>query len=190
MYGRKRPFTYLAVIYYLKIKDEVWLKINQDTKIKFINTTSDMVESSAPKTPSNEKKFITFLINYVVRTNPGDLQTNLMHMSKHMTDDLAPKCEENLYRKQYGNLKECVLAGKTIMKVFVLDGTCFKFRKPVIVEQVYNAGNLEESAWEKYKEGRISYLTKHLTLAKNNAMNICVNCEMKYYVKAKGLNCS
>lgn len=58
-----------------------------------------MVESTTGKCPSNETKFLTFLINYIVRTNSGELQTNLTHLSKHMTDDLEPKCEENLYRK-------------------------------------------------------------------------------------------
>ena len=133
-----------------------------------------MVESSAS---SSEKKFLTFLINYIVETNAGDLQTNLMHLSKHMTDNMPPKCEENLYRKQYGNLKECVLAGKTIMTVFKLDGTCFKFHKPDIVEAVYNAGNMNQDAWERYQEGRVTYLTKHLTMCKNFKMNICVNCD-------------
>ena len=77
---------------------------------------------------SSEKKFITFLVNHLVTVSPGDLQTNLEHISKYMLDKLPPKCEENLYRKQYGNLKDCMLAGKNgIMKVFMLDGTCFKF---------------------------------------------------------------
>ena len=76
---------------------------------------------------SGEKKFLTFLINYVVDTNPGDVQTNLTHLSKHMLDNMPAHCEENLYRKQYGNLKECVLAGSTIMSVFELTGTCFRF---------------------------------------------------------------
>ena len=78
---------------------------------------------------SGEKKFITFLINYVVDTSPGDLQTNLMNLSKHMLDSMDPKCEENLYRKQYGNLKDCCLAGRGIMSVFQLSGTAFKFSK-------------------------------------------------------------
>ena len=108
-----------------------------------------------------------------------------MHLSKYMTDKLEPKSEENLYRKQYGNLKECVLAGKTIMTVFKLDGTCFKFQKPDIVEAVYKAGNMEQAGWEKYSAGRVTYLTKHLTMCKNFAMNICVNCDTKYYVKGK-----
>ena len=83
-----------------------------------------MVESSAPE---NEKKFLTFLINYIVDTNPGDMQTNLMHLTKHMTDNLDSKSEENQHRKKFGNLKECVSSSEIIMTVFKLDGTCFKF---------------------------------------------------------------
>jgi hypothetical protein len=68
---------------------------------------------------SSEKKFITFLsnltlvyqllVNFIVENNPGDLLTNITHLSKYMLDKMPPKCEENLYRKQYGNLKDCVL---------------------------------------------------------------------------------
>ena len=48
---------------------------------------------------SGEKKFLTFLINYVVETGDGDLQTNLTHLTKHMQDNLPAQSEENLYRK-------------------------------------------------------------------------------------------
>ena len=78
-------------------------------------------------TPAQEKKFLTFLINYVVDTSPTMLQTNLQHLSKHMLDNMDPLDALNLHRKQYGNLKECVLASPIIMSVFKLDGTCFKF---------------------------------------------------------------
>ena len=105
-----------------------------------------------------------------------------------MTDDLEPKCEENLYRKQYGNLKECVLAGKTIMKVFNLDGTCFRLNKPKLVEPVFKAGNMDQEGWDKYCEGRKSYLTKQLTMCKQNKMNYCKVCEMRYYIAA-GKDC-
>ena len=76
-----------------------------------------------------EKEFIEFLVQYIVDTNPGDLQTNLQTLSQYMLDKLPPKCEVNLYRKQYGNLKDCVLQGKGIMKVFALEGTAFRFKK-------------------------------------------------------------
>ena len=46
-----------------------------------------MVEAS-PQASNSEKQFLTFLINYVVDTNPGDLQTNLTHLTKHMTDNM------------------------------------------------------------------------------------------------------
>ncbi len=71
-----------------------------------------------------------------------------------MQDSMDPLAPENLYRKQYGNLKECVTKGKAIMAVFLLDGTCFKFQKPQLVEAAHKNGLMEEAAWAKYLEGR------------------------------------
>ena len=67
-----------------------------------------------------------------------------------MLDKLPPKCETNLYRKQYGNLKDCVLQGKGIMSVFQLDGTTFKFRKNRDVLPCIDAGILTPTAQERY----------------------------------------
>jgi hypothetical protein len=83
----------------------------------------------------------------------------------------------NIYRKAYGNLKECMAKGKAIQAVFFLDGTCFKFQKPALVEAAYNNGLMEDRAWARYQEGRTSYLIKHLTLARDFKMNICKKCE-------------
>jgi len=59
-----------------------------------------MVESSSlPQISSGERAFITFLINWQVDTNPGDLITNLAALGKYMTEQMPPKCPENLYRK-------------------------------------------------------------------------------------------
>ena len=139
-------------------------------------------KSSAISPISGELEFITFLIDYVVTTNPGDLQTNLEHLSKYMLDKMDPLDSRNIYRKAYGNLKECVTKGKAIMAVFQLDGTCFKFQKPAQVEAAHDAGLIQEVAWQKYLEGRKSYLTKHMTLARDYKMNVCKKCDMKYYV--------
>ena len=46
-----------------------------------------MVEATV-QAPTAEKQFLTFLITYVVDSNPGDLQTNLTHLTKHMTDNM------------------------------------------------------------------------------------------------------
>lgn len=66
-----------------------------------------MVTASTTKiTPiSGEVAFISFLITYVVDTNPGDLYTNLEKLSKHMLDNMEPLDSLNIYRKAYGNLK-------------------------------------------------------------------------------------
>ncbi len=60
-----------------------------------------MVQSNAPlpNITSGEKQFISFLVDWVVDTNPGDLLTNLGVLATHMTNKMPPKCPENLYRK-------------------------------------------------------------------------------------------
>ena len=133
-----------------------------------------------PRITTGERAFITFLVDWIVDTNPGDLMTNLGTLATHMTNNMPPKCEENLYRKQYGNLKECVLAGKGIMRIFNLDGTTFKFHRYAKVLEVQSL--FEPAAFDKYLQGRKSYLQKHLTLAKQNSMNVCRRCEGKFYV--------
>lgn len=57
-----------------------------------------MVESTS-SVNSSERAFITFLIDWQVDTNPGDLITNLAALGKHMTEKMPSKCPENLYRK-------------------------------------------------------------------------------------------
>ena len=58
-----------------------------------------MVES-VPFRHWNEQDFLGFLVDYIVDVNPGpgDMQTNLDKISKHMLT-LPPKCPANLYRK-------------------------------------------------------------------------------------------
>jgi hypothetical protein len=48
---------------------------------------------------------------------------------------------------------------------------------------------MEEAAWARYQEGRKSYLIKHLTLARDNKMNVCTKCEQKYYVRGNVPGC-
>ena len=68
--------------------------------------------------------------------------------------------------------------------VFAMDGTCFKFQHPNKIEAAHQAGVLTDEAYARWQEGRKSYLTKHLTLCKNNKMNICKKCEAKYFLTA------
>ena len=42
---------------------------------------------------------------------------------------------------------------------------------------------MTEPTFEKYMEGRTSYLLKHLNLMKNNSLNECKNCEMRYHIR-------
>ena len=91
---------------------------------------------SAPvevKCASDEKKFIEFLVDYIVKTNPGDLTTNLAKVSKDIQNDYGPNDDLNLYRKQFGNINDCINRKPTGM-VFTMEGTCFKFKHPTKVE--------------------------------------------------------
>lgn len=49
--------------------------------------------------------------------------------------------------------------------------------------KAYEKGIMPEEAYSKYLQGRESYLMKHLTLMKNNEMNICRKCEMRYHIR-------
>ena len=104
---------------------------------------------------------------------------NLGDLATHMTNKMPPKCPENLYRKQYGTLKQCIAAGKGICAIFYLDNTVMKFHKHDKV--MANQHLFAPEALDRYLQGRQSYLQKHLTLAKNNNMNICARCETKFY---------
>ena len=101
------------------------------------------------KVTSGEKQFIEFLIAFIVDTNGGDLTTNLDKVSKHIQKQYDPKHDLNLYRKQYGCLKNTIVE-PGISKVFELAGTCFKFLHPTKVERAYQAGILTDEAWAKY----------------------------------------
>ena len=139
------------------------------------------MESALPRVTSGEKQFIEFLIGYIVETNPGDMITNIAKLSQHIQEKYDPKHDLNLHRKQFGNFKDCVKTDG--MKcVFTIDGSCFKFVHWTKVEQAAQAGILTPAAWAVYQDGRRQYLTKHLTLCKNNKMNICKQCEAKYFL--------
>ena len=132
---------------------------------------------------SSEKQFIEFLVDFIVTTNPGDLITNQSNITDHLQKNYEKKHELNLHRKQYGNIKDCIKQDG-IKMVFKLDGLAFKFLHHTKVEQAYQAGVLTEAGWARFQEGRRSFLTKHLKLCKNNGMNICRNCETKYFLGA------
>ena len=85
---------------------------------------------------SGEKNFITFLVDYIVTTNPGDLITNIAKVSTHIQSEYDAQHDLNLFRKQFGNLKDCVKQ-PAIAVVFCLDGTSFKFVHPSKVAKAH-----------------------------------------------------
>ena len=101
-----------------------------------------------------------------------------------MLDKMDPKWEENLYRKQYGNLKEWVLDGKGIMSVFKLDGTSFRMRKRDTIQSWYDAGIIPDDAWEEYLVAYDQWLTNLLLIWKRTENNICSKCEKRYHISS------
>ena len=50
-------------------------------------------------------------------------------------------------------------------------------------------GCMNEEGLAKYREGRISFLTKHLNLWKNNSMNQCKKCKMTFHIRGNRGDC-
>ena len=109
--------------------------------------------------------------------------TNLGHVTEHLQKEYDTKHDLNLYRKAFGNIKD-VCKQEGVKRVFVLNGTAFSFLHPTKVAEANAQGVLTEAAWAAYQEGQKSYWTKHLNLCKNNKMNICRYCEMKFFITA------
>ena len=107
-----------------------------------------------------------------------------------MLDKMDPLDPINLHRKQYGNLKDACVSSAIVMSVFKLDGTCFKFKKWEEIEAANAAGNVEPQAFERAQEGYKCYMIHNLTLCKNNNMNMCKACGMRYYNAATHTGCT
>ena len=108
-------------------------------------------------TPADEKAFIEFLINYIVDKEPNYMRTDLAKVTKHLQNDFKATDPLNLYRKQFGNLKDCVQKAG-IKQVLELEGTNFKFLETAKVEAAFNAGVISEDAWKKYSAGQEIHL--------------------------------
>ena len=100
-----------------------------------------------------EKAFIAFLINYIVDTNPNYLFTNVADVSKHIQDSFDARHELNLYRKSFGNLKQCVQSEHTA-KVVILEGLRFNFVAHDKMEEAKASGIIDEETWAKYLTGK------------------------------------
>eukprot|EP00829_Urostomides_striatus_P013331 TRINITY_DN3670_c0_g2_i1.p1 TRINITY_DN3670_c0_g2~~TRINITY_DN3670_c0_g2_i1.p1 ORF type:complete len:120 (-),score=25.24 TRINITY_DN3670_c0_g2_i1:5-364(-) len=111
------------------------------------------------KVPSFDKHFISFLLNYIC-TRPEEMRMQLEDLSKYMTT-LPPKCEENLFRKQYGNLKTCMKL-PTIETVFFLDSNLVKFQSEEKMKACKDKGIISQADYEKYLASLKIYWTHQL----------------------------
>eukprot|EP01022_Parablepharisma_sp_SALTPOND_P027249 TRINITY_DN660_c0_g1_i1.p1 TRINITY_DN660_c0_g1~~TRINITY_DN660_c0_g1_i1.p1 ORF type:complete len:451 (+),score=41.10 TRINITY_DN660_c0_g1_i1:2098-3450(+) len=139
------------------------------------------------KVSTSDKKFISFILNYICDNKAIDMRVQLEDLSKYMLT-LEPKCEPNLFRKQYGNLKTCFkLPG--VEKVFFLDNNLVKFQPGDKIKHCKDVGIISEADYTKYLKGMDTYWTQKLTVTKSLAENVCKTCGSSYKVSvnAKGL---
>ena len=59
---------------------------------------------SSPKITSFDKTFMSFLLRELIKHDRDRMRTTVSKLGEEM-EKMDTKCEENLYRKQYGNLK-------------------------------------------------------------------------------------
>jgi hypothetical protein len=140
------------------------------------------MEAAEPtaKVNSEDKMFISFLLNHICETRPEEMWMSIENLSKFMlTLDALDKA--NLYRKQYGNLKE-VIKLPQILNVLFLDNNIIRFNKKERITQCADLGIISAADYEVYLETEKIFWTHKLTLLKNLKKNLCKNCNDSYKV--------
>ena len=136
------------------------------------------------KTSSSDKKFISFILNYICDNKAKDMRILLEDMTKYM-QSLEPKCEPNLYRKQYGNLKACFKL-PPIMTVFFLDANLIKFQPGERIKECKDASIISEEDYQKYLKAMDIFWTNKLTVTKSLKENVCKACGLSYKISING----
>ncbi len=130
------------------------------------------------KVPSSDKNFISFVLNYMCDHRAAEMWLSLEDFSKYM-HSLPPKCEPNLFRKQYGNLKTC-LKLPTMSPVFFLDNNIVKFQSEEKIKHCADIGIISAEDYQKYLKAMDVYWTQKLSVAKSLGENVCKVCGDTY----------
>ena len=142
-----------------------------------------MVEAETPKfkevhVNSSDKKFLSFLLAWMYENAWKNFRESTEKVSQYM-HTLDTKCEANLYRKQYGNLKQALKLPQ-IETIFWLDANIIRFQEK---EKIYFAKEKGYISAEDY-QGYLDFVDRHLTyqlgIKKNLGQNHCKVCNMSY----------
>eukprot|EP00826_Nyctotherus_ovalis_P003418 TRINITY_DN10697_c0_g2_i3.p1 TRINITY_DN10697_c0_g2~~TRINITY_DN10697_c0_g2_i3.p1 ORF type:complete len:166 (+),score=49.32 TRINITY_DN10697_c0_g2_i3:151-648(+) len=139
------------------------------------------------KTSSTDKKFISFILNYMCDNKAKEMRILLEDMTKYM-QTLEPKCEPNLFRKQYGNLKACFKL-PAINNVFFLDANLIKFQAEDKMKKCKDEGIISEADYKKYLQALDIYWTHQLSVTKSLDENVCKMCKRSYKVAVNKAGC-
>lgn len=96
---------------------------------------------------SGDKEFISFLIDVFVSKVGTRPQLSLQNFTDHFLT-LDPVHPANLYRKQYGNMKQCFKNGK-VEAVFRLDSNLAKAQPYPQLQEVVGRGILSQEDHDK-----------------------------------------
>jgi hypothetical protein len=127
---------------------------------------------------SSEKAFAIYVLTYICTKYPEDLRIESEDLSKHLLT-LEPKCEVNLFRKQYGNLKDCY-KNKSFQAIFRIDANIIIVRKLAEIEAAMAAKVISEKEVALYKEAFLKFTIKERSVWKINDMNVCKVCGSSY----------
>lgn len=73
----------------------------------------------------SDVEFVTFLVQVFCREAKSRPLLSVSDLSRYMRDHLEPLHSASLYRKQYGNMDQCLKNGK-VDRVFWLDGSIMR----------------------------------------------------------------
>ena len=109
------------------------------------------------------------------------MRATLEEISKKLqTQD--PKSEINLFRKQFGNLKDC-MKNIHVDKVFKLDGNILYFQSKEKLEQALKEKHITSANYELFLKANDIFWISKLSLYKQNGQNICKICNLPYVEK-------
>ena len=139
------------------------------------------------KTSSSDRNFISFILNYMCNNKAKEMRILLEDLTKYM-QSLDPKCEPNLFRKQYGNMKACFKL-PAINNVFFLDANLVKFQPENKMKNRKDSGIISEADYKKYLQALDIYWTHELGVKKSLGENVCKTCKRSYKVSVNKEGC-
>ena len=102
------------------------------------------------KITSFDKTFLSFLLRQLIAYDRDRMRITVTKLGEVM-EKMPTKCEENLYRKQYGNLKGA-LNTDAVQAAFTVSGPLIQFRDEETITALHESGAFSEEDYKLYAE--------------------------------------